>query len=163
MGHPVGVHGDDGLEGFKVEVLGDVGYAHTGGGVVHTRNVLRRPEKLDRAFGRAVGLQALEYLLRVVQNVGAGHELNGAVGDYTRVVPALALVVIHEEHVIGENLAEAKLVGWRLFFGGGSSGYFNFFHFIDPSLRVSADVPRLSPARKLPLYNVTTFWGYCNR
>lgn len=137
--------------------------AHTGGGVVHTRDVLRRPEELNGALSRAVGLQALEYLLRIVQDVCAGHEFNGTIGDDTRIVPALALVVIHEEHMVGENLAEAELVGRGLFFGGGGSGYFNFFHFIDPSLRVSADAPHLSLVRRLPLYNVITFWGYCNR
>ena len=160
---PVRVHLDDLLQALKIDVLGDVRDAHTRRGVVHARNVLRRAEQLDDAVGRAVGLQALEYLLRVVQDVGAGHELNGAVGDYARVVPALALVVIHEEHVVRENLAEAELVGRGLFLGGGGSGYFNFFHFIVPSLRVSAGRPRLSLARRLPLFNVTTFWRYCNR
>ena len=149
-GHPVGVHGDNGLESLEVDVFGDVRDAHAGGGVVHTRDVLRRPEQLDRAFGRAIGFQAFEYLLRIVQHVRAGHELDGSIGHDTGIMPALALVVIHEEHVVGENLAEAELVGRGLCFGGGGSCYFNFFHFIDPSLRVSAGTPRLSLARRLP-------------
>ena len=59
-----------------------------------------KAEKLDYAVSGPVGLEALKYLLCVVQDVRAGHQLNGTVGDDTRVVPALALVVIHQEHMV---------------------------------------------------------------
>ena len=85
MRDPVRVNRDDSLERLKIKVLGDI---------------FRRAEELDNALCRSVGLQALKYLLRIVQNVGAGHELDGPIGHHARVMPALALVVIHKEHMV---------------------------------------------------------------
>ena len=141
-GNPVLVHGDNGLHRLDVVLLRNPGDAEAVVGVVGPLGIHVRAEKVVGPIIPLVGLQALEYLLRVVQDVGAGHEFNGTVGDDARVVPALALVVIHEEHMVGENLAEAELVGRGLFFGGGGPCYFNFFHFIVPSLNVSAGAPR---------------------
>ena len=100
MRDPVRVNRDDSLERLKIKVLGDVRDAHTRRRVVHAGDIFRRAEELDNALCRSVGLQALKYLLRIVQNVGAGHELDGPIGHHARVMPALALVVIHKEHMV---------------------------------------------------------------
>ena len=123
MRHPALVHGDKGLERLEVDVLRHLGDAHAQGRVVHALYVLCRAEELHRALRRAVGLEALKNLLRVVEHVGAGHKLDGSIGDYARVVPTLPRVIVHEEHVVGEYLAEAELVARDFLLRGGRAGY----------------------------------------
>src|SRR5699024_5432740 len=52
--------------------------------------------------------------LPVVEDRGGGVQGQGAVGDHTRVVPALALVPVDLHHVVGEVGAEAGILQDRL-------------------------------------------------
>ena len=143
---PALIHGHQGLERLEVDILGHGRDAHAQSRVVHALDVFRRAEELHGAALGAVGFETFKNLLRIVQHVGAGHQLDGAVGDYARRVPALALVVVHEEHVVRENLSESQLVAGRLFLGGCRPGDFDLVHwfyllpskYLPLSLRVAA-------------------------
>ena len=80
-------------------------------GQVQPGHVLIGAEQNHLAVGGAVGLHALENLLAVMQAHSSRIQGQGSVGDDARVMPALALVVIHQKHVIGKNVAEAQLGG----------------------------------------------------
>ena len=54
-------------------------------------------------------MSAVKDLLCVVEHHGSGVQFKGAVGDDAGIVPALALGVIHDEHMVGELFAEAEL------------------------------------------------------
>lgn len=107
---------------------GDLGQAHTLGGVVHALDVAVGAEQLDRAVGGAIGLQTLEDLLGIVQHLGGGVNLQGAIGDDAGIVPALALVIVHDEHMVGHVLAKDQSGGVRLFLQFGGAGDFDLFH-----------------------------------
>ena len=134
VGDPVAVHVHDGLDGLDVVVLRDGGDAQTVGGVLHTLGVAVGPEQLDGAVGGAVSLHALKNFLGIVQHRGGGVELEGAVGHDAGVVPALTGGVVHDEHMVGEDLAETELrLVHRLGLGRGGAGDFDVQHDI-PSL-----------------------------
>ena len=121
-GHPVLIGLDQGLEGLEVYVLGHGGDAQFLGGADHAADILVRTEELDFALRGAVGLEALEDLLGVVEHHGAGLQLQGAVGDDAGVVPAHALGVVHEEHMVGEIGPEGDAVHRGLLLRGGGPG-----------------------------------------
>ncbi len=60
----------------------------------------------------AVGLQALEDELGIVQGAGAGEDFDGAVGEQLALGP-LAMSAIGTEHDRGGHQAEAEFVGER--------------------------------------------------
>lgn len=107
---PVLLDGDEPLEALHQQLLIHFRDDEALAGGVQALEVLAGTEELDFAVGGAVGLHALKDLLRVVQ-AGAGRvHRDGAVGDDARVVPALSVVVVHQEHVVGKDMAEAEVV-----------------------------------------------------
>ncbi len=67
-----------------------------------------RAEGPDRTVGMAVGLDALEDLLAVVQHRGGRIQRQRAVGADLGIVPALLAVPFDGDHVVGEGVAEAR-------------------------------------------------------
>ena len=64
-----------------------------------------------------------------MQAHGGRVERNRAVGDNPRVVPALSLVIVHQEHMVGEYFAEAELAFVRrLFLRCLGQFHFDFLH-----------------------------------
>ena len=126
VGHPVllGLH--QLFDGGHRQLLGNLGHTQAVGGFVHPVDVVPDAEQLDGAIGGAVGLQALENLLAVVEHLGGGVDLEGAVGDDAGVMPALALVVVDDEHMVGHGLAEHQLGGIRLLLQRGCGCEFDF-------------------------------------
>ena len=112
-GDPVLVDGHDGLDGLHEVLLGDLGDAQAVVGVVGALGVHVRAEQVGLAVRAAIGLQALEHRLAVVEHHRGGVQLDLLVRHDARVVPALALGVIHHKHVIGEDVAEAQLLARR--------------------------------------------------
>jgi hypothetical protein len=110
MGDPIRVDGDEFPERHHENVFRDMGDAELVRGIVHAGDVLAGAEELDFARRSAVGLQALKDLLGVVEDDGAGRKLKRAVRNDPEIVPALSLVVIHEEHVIGKNFSEPQFI-----------------------------------------------------
>ena len=109
VGHPVAVHIHQSLNGLNVVLYRDLGDAQTVGRILKTLGVAVRAEQLHGVIGGAVGLHALKDLLCVVEHHGSGVQFKGAVGNDAGIVPALALGVIHDEHMVGELFAEAEL------------------------------------------------------
>lgn len=99
------------------------------GRVLQTLGIAVRPEELNGVVHGAIGLHALEDLLCVVEHHAGRIHLEGLIGDDAGIVPALALGVVHQEHMIGEDLAKAQLAlvgGFGL--GGCGSGDLNIQH-----------------------------------
>ena len=92
-------------------------------------------EELDVTVGRLVCLESLEHLLRVVEHHSGRVEREILIGDDSRVVPALAFGVVHNEHMVGKVVAEAELVLIGLLLR--RSGFFNFNinHVVIPPLK----------------------------
>ena len=128
VGDPVLLQLDQFHDAGQSQLIGDAGHAQTGGGVVQTLDVAVGAEQLDGAVGGAVGLHALENLLTVMQNLGSGVDLQGAVGDDAGIVPTLTLVIVHDEHMVGHVLAEYQLGSLGLVLQSGRAGDFDFLH-----------------------------------
>ena len=102
--------------------------AHAVIGVNHALRIFVRPEQLDRTIGRAVGFHALERLHRVMQDHGCRIDLKRLIRYDTRVVPALLLIVVDDQHVIGIIDAEAEAVFIRLGLFVGCELFFDLQH-----------------------------------
>ena len=122
LGDPLLVEVDKLLQALNAEVHVHLGDAEALVGDVQTLEVLLGPEQQDAAVVGTVGLHALKGLLRIVQDGGGGAQGDGAEGNDAGVMPALALVVLHEHHVVGEDGAEAELRA----LGGLFLGMFGF-------------------------------------
>ncbi len=107
--NPILFHLNELFQRTENKFLVDLRNYHSFRGNVHSLEVLVGAEHLNSAVRRAVCLQALEYLLTVVQAHSGGGQRDLAVGYYTRVMPALSRVVVHNEHMIGKNVTEAEL------------------------------------------------------
>ena len=125
-GDPVRVRLHGGLHRLNEQLLVHGGDAHALVGAVEALGVHVRTEEVDPAVRGAVGLHTLKHHLGVVEHAGGGVQADGAIGDDPAVVPALALVVVHNEHVVGEVLAKAQVGLVRLGLGGGGAGYGKF-------------------------------------
>ena len=115
-GNPVLIELDNGADALERLIGVDAGQADTVAGLVQAGHVVPRTEQLHAeyahlAVGTAVGLQTLKDLGAVVEDARGGGEGNGAVGDDAGIMPALGVRVVHNEHVVGEVVAEAQLVG----------------------------------------------------
>ena len=127
-GNPVLLHLHQLHDAGHSQLLGNLGQAQTLGGLVHPVDVVLDAEQLDGAVGGAVGFQTLEDLLGVVEHLGSGVDLQGAVGNDAGIVPALALVIIHQEHMVGHIFSEHQLGGVGLLLQSSRTGDFDVFH-----------------------------------
>ncbi len=109
MGHPVTLHIHQSLNSLHEILFRDLGDAQTVGRILETLCVAVRAEQLHGVIRGAVSLHALKNLLCIVEHHRGRVQLEGSVGDDAGIVPALALGVIHDEHVVGKFLAEAQL------------------------------------------------------
>ena len=96
--------------------LGELGHrqlrqGQARGGTLQARAVGVGAEGPDRAVGMPVGLDAFEDFLAVMQHRRGRIQRQRAVGAHLRVVPAIRLVPLDGDHVVGEMLAEADLAG----------------------------------------------------
>jgi hypothetical protein len=106
-GHPVLVLADQCVAGLDERLDRQLGHGEAAGGALEALGVLVRAEGGHGAVGAAVGLEALEDLLGVVQDVGRRVERDRRVRDELAVVPAAALGPLDGHHVVGEVAAEA--------------------------------------------------------
>ena len=142
MGHPVLLHLHNGLHGLDEVLLGELGNAEPLVGVVHAAGVALGAEELNPVLRGAVGLHALEALLGIVEHHGGGVQGQGAVGNDPGIVPALALVIVHDEHMVGKNFAEAQLALVGGFgFGGGGFGDLDIQHCVHTPVSVFGAKP----------------------
>ena len=125
-GDPVLLQLDQLGDAGQGQVLRDLGQGHPPGGGVHPADIVHGPEELHGAVGGAVGLQTLKNLLGVVEHLGGGVDLQRCVGDDAGVLPALACVIVCNEHMVGKALAEDQSGGIRFFLQGRCAGDFDF-------------------------------------
>ena len=112
-GDPTGVDLDQFLDCLQAVFLVDARKTEPVARAVQACDVLPGSEQLHLAVRAAVCLESFKDLGAVVQNACRRRDGNGTEGDDARVVPAVAVGVVHEEHVVGEDCAEAQLVGRR--------------------------------------------------
>ena len=85
------------------------------GGVVHTLYVFHGSEQLYLSVGTSVRLESLEDFRTVVKNGGRRVDREVCERHDSCVMPAFALGVVHQKHMIGEDFSEAE-VFCRLYF-----------------------------------------------
>ena len=107
---------------------------------LHAPGVFLRAEQQHAAVRGAVRLHALEALLRVVEHQRGGVQRQRMVRLDAGRVPAAALGVIHDEHMVGVMAAEAQIFFVRLRLRRGGFGNPDLFHFLPP-------LPWLRPVR----------------
>ena len=91
------------------------------GGVVQAAGVVGQAEQADLAVAATERLQAVEDRLAVVQDAAGGVQGEWPVRLDAWVMPALPGLVVHQEHVVGEDLSECqRLIGGRLPGVGGA-------------------------------------------
>ena len=119
--HPVGVALDQRGHGTEEVVNRQLRQVQTLGGVLETLGVRIRAEQPGGAVGMTVSLEALEALLCVVQHGSTRIHLERRVRLDAAVGPTFALGPGHVGHVVGEHLAESRLVdeGLTLLIGCG--------------------------------------------
>ena len=162
-GHPVALHAHQSLNSLHKILFRDLGDAQTVGRILKTLGVAVRAEQLHGVVGGAVGFHALKDLLCVVEHHGSGVQFKGAVGDDAGIVPALALGVVHNEHMVGELLAKTQLrLVLRLFLRAGSTSDLDVQHDKFPSFLISRSAARAArPAPNMP--NVVFYYSSMRR
>ena len=83
-------------------------HAHAFCAAAHAGKVVPGAEELQAAVGAAVALGSFEDGLAVMQDHRSGIHREIAVGNDARVVPADALFIVHQEHMVGKDPAEAE-------------------------------------------------------
>ena len=86
----------------------DGGDAHTLGGVGETLAVAVGAEQLDLVIGAAISLQTFKDFLTIVEHGAGGIQREGTVGDDAGIVPALALGIVHQEHIVRGDLGKLQ-------------------------------------------------------
>ena len=109
-GDPVTVHINNGSDSLHEILNGNLGNDQTVVGIVGALDIHVGTEQENVAVGTLVSLQTFEHFLTIVVNHGGGGEGNVVERLNTGIVPALALGVVHNEHVVREDLTETQLL-----------------------------------------------------
>ena len=112
--NPVLIELDDRLDCLNEILYRQARQAHTMVGVDHALCVLVGTEQLDGAVRGAVGLQTLKGLHCVMENHRCRIELERLIRYDAGVVPALFLIVVDDQHMIGIMHAETEIALVRL-------------------------------------------------
>ncbi len=112
--HPVRIHADQRVEGCAHDVDRHLRHAHDLRGAVEALRVAIGAEQPDLPVIAAERLEPVEDRLAVVQHRGRGIEAERPVGFDAGVEPAAAFLVVHQEHVVGQHLAETQRIIRRL-------------------------------------------------
>ncbi|MNF93809.1 hypothetical protein D3C84_765000 [compost metagenome] len=126
--NPLAVNIDERAKRFAGNFRIDRGNAQTLVGAVKTLPVLIRAEQYDTVVVCTVRFKAFENRLAVVEHFGSWIKRNILVRNDASIVPALACIVIHNEHVIGVRFAEYEifLIWTRLWIARAGNRNCNF-------------------------------------
>ena len=115
--------------------------------------LLQRPIAVLMAFTACFIVGLVTYFsLRIVEHDGSRVQLKGAIGDDAGVMPALALRIIHHEHMVGELFAKAQLaLVLRLLLGRSGAGDLDIQHDKFPSFLITGAAQFLRPKRRMLL------------
>ena len=128
VGDPVSLQLDQLRDAGQSQLLRDLGQGDTLGRVIHPADVVHGAEQLDGTIVGAVSLQALKDLLGVVEHLGRRVNLEGSIGDNAGVMPSLAGVIVHDEHMIGHALAKHQSRGLGLLLQSLGAGDLDLLH-----------------------------------
>ncbi|SKF62199.1 Uncharacterised protein [Mycobacteroides abscessus subsp. abscessus] len=107
--HPAAVEVDQLAHGVQEDRFGQRRHAHPFRRTRHPRRVHLRTEQADGVVVEAVGLEAFEDLLRVVQHRRGRMHGDRAGGNDPVIVPAAALLPVDQHHVVGEVRPETRI------------------------------------------------------
>ena len=107
--HPVRIRLEQGKQAGKRLLHVDGRHSHARGRAVHSFKVVARAEELQSAVLAAVALHALKDLLRIVKHRAGGIHGKRAIGHHAGIIPAAPQLVIHDKHMVGEDLSETQL------------------------------------------------------
>lgn len=114
MRHPLRIDANQPAHALDHGVLVECGQARTVCGQIHAVHIHIRPEHADASVDAAVRFHALEQFDGVVQHLGGRMNDEILHGCDFRALPAAQVAMPrHLHHVIGEDLAEAQIVGVR--------------------------------------------------
>ena len=119
--NPVLIEGNNGLNSLNEILYRQARQAHAMVGVDHTLCILVRAEQLNGAVRGAVSLQTLKGLHCVMENHRCRIKLKRLIWYDAGVVPALFLIVVNDQHVIGIINAKAEVAFVRLCFRSSSA------------------------------------------
>ena len=120
---PILVDLGDLAQGLDELIHRQLRHSHALGRVGHAIGVGLRTERGNGAIRLAVGLDALEDGLAVVENIGSRVHAKRRVRAHLSVVPAVLLVPVNGDHVVGEVLTKARVLeNLRKFLRGGRVG-----------------------------------------
>ena len=104
------------LNHLHEHLSGNLGHHETTAGGLQAGGILLSTEYADLAVGAAIGLEAFEGFLTVVQTGGSHTEVDGLFGGDFYLTP-LAVVVVATNVIVGRHEAEGQITP------------INFFHF----------------------------------
>ena len=114
---PVSVHLYESLDGLNVELFVHLRDAESVVCSVRSLGIHVRSEQLNLAFRSFVSLETFEHFLSIMENNCSRIQLKRSVRDDSSVVPAFAIFVFHDEHVVSEFCTESQSVRIRLCLG----------------------------------------------
>ena len=145
MRNPVLVDLNELVKCLEGVLLVDLGDNQTLSGNVHSLEVLFGTEELNISGGSPVGFHALKDLLTIVEDHSRRHKFDRTVGHDSCVMPALTNVIVHDEHVVGEDMTEAQL-------GFVSRLLLGICRFFDSDIHDSVSFPAWSVSGTCDLY-----------
>jgi len=89
---------------------------------VQPTRVVRQAEQPHAAVLATERLQPVEDRLAIVQHAGGRIQGERPVRHNARIMPALTLMEVHQEHVVGEDAAEGERLIRRMLLRAGSLG-----------------------------------------
>ena len=135
VGNPVTVNVNQGLNSLNKILNRDLGDAKTVSRILETLCIAIGAEQLHTAVSSAVGLHALKNFLCVMEHHGSGVQRQGGIRHNAGIMPAFTGGIVHQEHMVGKNLAEAKLAFvLRLCLRFSSTNNFDIQHYFLLSL-----------------------------
>ena len=97
------------VDRLDIILHGDLRNAETIRRVLHPGRIAFGTEQLDGIIGRTVSLHAFKNFLSIMEHHASGIQFKRGIRYDSRIVPALPRFIVHQEHMIRKNFAEAEL------------------------------------------------------
>ena len=107
--NPLLVHFHDLAQRFKEQFLRQLRHRQATGRVLEPLGIAVGAESFDGSVGLAVGLNALENCLAIVENRGGWIHLERSVRLHAGIVPTISLVPVNEDHMVGEVATKPRI------------------------------------------------------
>ena len=108
MRNPVFIQFHQLVQSIQAKCLVQLRNAHPVIRAVDALEVFIRAEQQDLSLVTTVGFQSFKNLLAIVEAFGKRIQFDRAIGNNAGIMPAFALGIVHNKHVIGGNSAESQ-------------------------------------------------------